>query len=96
MFNLSTCLLKFKPFHIKKEWEKAVIKSKFGGIVLDDDFTQGVASNLAYELMKKTKKNFEVMGLKNKSAGFSKDTDNLPPSYKDIISKCKEIIKKKK
>ena len=22
--------------------------------------------------------------------------DNLPPSYKDIISKCKEIIKKKK
>ncbi len=89
-------ILWIKPFHIKKEWEKAVIKSKFGGIVLDDDFTQGVASNLAYEFIKKTKKNFEVMGLKNKSAGFSKDTDNLPPSYKDIISKCKEIIKKKK
>ena len=89
-------ILWIKPFHIKKDWEKAVIKSKFGGIVLDDDFTQGVASNIAYELMKRTKKNFEVMGLKNKSAGFSKDTDNLPPSYKDIISKCKEIIKKKK
>ena len=63
--------------------------------MLDDDYTQGVASTLAYELMKKTKKNFEVMGLKDKSAGFSKATDNLPPNYKDIIAKCKEIISKK-
>ena len=86
-------ILWIKPFLIKKEWEQAVIKSKYGGIVLDDDFTQGVASSLAYELMKKTKKSFEVMGLKNKSAGFSKRTDNLPPNFKDIILKCKEIIK---
>ena len=45
-----------KPFTIKKEWEKAIISSKFGGIVLDDDYSQGVATNLAYEMMKKTKK----------------------------------------
>ena len=79
----------------KKEWEKAVIKSKFGGIVLDDDYIDGVASNLAYQLIKKTKKNFEVMGLKDRSAGFSKTTDNLPPSKEEIIKKCKEIIYKK-
>ena len=35
--------------------------------------------------MKKTKKNFDVMGLKDKSAGFSKSTDNLPPNSKEII-----------
>ena len=66
---------------------------KFGGIVLDDDYTQGVAGNLAYELMKNTGKKIEVMGLKNKSAGFSKKTDNLPPSSSEIIKKIKEIVK---
>ena len=88
-------ILWIKPFLIKKEWEKAVIKSKFGGIVLDDDYTDGVASNLAYQLIKRTKKNFEVMGLKDRSAGFSKTTDNLPPSNEEIVKKCKEIIYKK-
>ena len=88
-------ILWIKPFSIKKDWEQAVLKSKFGGIVLDDDYTDGVASNLAYQLIKKTKKNFEVMGLKNRSAGFSKTTDNLPPSCKEIIIKCKELSNKK-
>ena len=87
-------ILWIKPFSIKKDWEQAVIKSKFGGIVLDDDYTDGVASNLAFQLIKKTKKNFEVMGLKDRSAGFSKTTDNLPPSCKEIIIKCKELINK--
>ena len=87
-------ILWIKPFSIRKDWEQAVIKSKFGGIVLDDDYTDGVASNLAYQLIKKTKKNFEVMGLKDRSAGFSKTTDNLPPSCKEIILKCKEMINK--
>ena len=87
-------ILWIKPFLIKKDWEQAVLKSKFGGIVLDDDYTDGVASNLAFQLIKKTKKNFEVMGLKDRSAGFSKTTDNLPPSCKEIIIKCKELINK--
>ena len=89
-------ILWIKPFSIKKDWEQAVLKSKFGGIVLDDDYTDGVASSLAYQLIKKTKKNFEVMGLKDRSAGFSKTTDNLPPSCKEIIKKCKELINKNK
>jgi len=82
-----------KPFEIKKEWENAVKSSKFGGLVLDDDYPQGVATNLAYEMMKKTGKKIDVLGLKNKSAGFSKATDNLPPSYLEIVEKVEEIIK---
>lgn len=82
-----------KPFEIKKEWENAVKSSKFGGIVLDDDYPQGVAANLAYEMMKKTGKTIDVLGLKNKSAGFSKATDNLPPSYLEIVEKVEEIVK---
>ena len=62
--------------------------------MLDDDYTDGVASNLAFELIKKTQSNFEVMGLKDRSAGFSKTTDNLPPSCKEIIIKCKDLINK--
>ena len=62
--------------------------------MLDDDYVDGVASNLAYQLIKK-QKNFEVMGLKDRSAGFSKTTDNLPPSCKEIIKKCKKLIKQK-
>ena len=84
-----------KPFEFKKEWENAILKSKYGGIVLDDDYSDGVATNLAYEISKKTKKPVEVMGLKNKSAGFSKTTDNLPPNYLEITKKVLELVKSK-
>ncbi len=86
-------ILWIKPFVIKKEWENAVKTSKFGGIVLDDDYSQGVATNLAYDIMKKTGKKIDVMGLKNKSAGFSKETDNLPPNCLEIVERVKKIIK---
>ena len=87
-------VLWIKPFKINKDWEKAIINSKFGGIVLDDDYTDGVGSNLAYEIMKKTGKKIETMGLKDRSAGFSKTTDNLPPNCSEIVAKVKTIIKK--
>ena len=38
-------------------------------------------------------KKIDVLGLKNKSAGFSKATDNLPPSYLEIVEKVEEIVK---
>jgi len=87
-------VLWIKPFKINKDWEQAIIKSKFGGIVLDDDYTDGVGTNLAYEIMKKTGKKIETMGLKDRSAGFSKTTDNLPPNCTEIVEKVKTIIKK--
>ena len=87
-------VLWIKPFKIYKDWEKAIINSKFGGIVLDDDYTDGVGTNLAYEIMKKTGKKIETMGLKDRSAGFSKTTDNLPPNCSEIVAKVKTIIKK--
>lgn len=87
-------ILWIKPFEINKNYENALKTSKYGGIILDDDYPDGVASNLAYKISKKTNKNIEVMGLKDKSAGFSKNTDNLPPSYLEIIKRVKEIVKK--
>ena len=84
-------ILWIKPFIIKKEWEDSLKNSKYGGIILDDDYESGVASDMAYKLMKLTNKNVEIMGLKNRSAGTSKDTDNLPPSEEEIISRIIEI-----
>ena len=82
-----------KPFKFSNEWKNALKKSKFGGIVLDDDYTSGVASAIAYKIMKATGKNIETMGLDDKSAGFSKETDNLPPNFKKIINRVKKICK---
>ena len=87
-------ILWIKPFKIKKEWITCLNKSKFGGIILDDDYESGVASDMAYNLMKLTNKKVEVMGLdKNKSAGFSRKADNLPPNKDKIVKKIKQIMK---
>ena len=87
-------ILWIKPFEIKEEWLRTLKKAKYGGIILDDDYESGVASDMAYKLMKLSNKKVEVMGLKEKSAGFSKKTDNLPPNEKEIIKKIKQITKK--
>ncbi len=85
-------ILWIKPFEIKKEWLSTLKNSKYGGIILDDDYESGVSSDMAYKLMKLSNKSVEVMGLKNKSAGFSKQSDNLPPKKEEIIKKIKKII----
>ena len=90
-------ILWIKPFKIKKRWIEMLNTSKYGGIILDDDYTQGIAESLAFRLLEKTKKNVQLkaIGLKNRSAGFSKKTDNLPPNKDEIIMTIKKILKKK-
>jgi len=89
-------ILWIKPFKIKDKWISSLKKSKYGGVVLDDDYSKGVASDIAYRLMKMSGKKIEIMGLKDKSAGFSKETDNLPPNSKEIIKMISKITKRKK
>lgn len=85
-----------KPFKINPKWIVMLNNSRFGGIIIDDDYTQGIAESLAYKLLEKVKKNVKIkaVGLKNKSAGFSKKTDNLPPNKNELIKIIKDIIKK--
>ena len=45
-----------KPFIFKKEWSSALENSKFGGIVLDDDYEEGAASSIAHRMMIQTNK----------------------------------------
>ena len=82
-----------KPFVFKESWKNALENSKYGGIVLDDDYVHGVASFIAYEMMLASGKKVYAMGLENRTAGFHPEVDNLPPSAERIIKKFHTLIK---
>lgn len=89
-------ILWIKPLKLKKQSIENLKKSKFGGIILDDDYTDGVAKAIANDLNLKTSKPLHVMGLKNKTAGTGKGLDNLPPTRDEIISKIIKLVNKSK
>ena len=81
-----------KPFVLEESWKHCLNNSKFGGIVLDDDYEEGVASSIAHRIMLETNgKKVNTLCLENRTAGFHPDVDNLPPSKEDIIRKVKEM-----
>jgi hypothetical protein len=55
------------------------------GIVLDDDFDGGVASEIAQKLAEKTGASVWVKGLDDRVAGFGPGMDNLPPDAARIL-----------
>ncbi len=95
-FRISLCnILWIKPFKVKKKMINQLKKAKYGGLVIDDDYEDGIAKNIANDLSIISNKKIHTLGLKNKSAGFSKKGDNLPPDCKEIISKIEKILVKK-
>lgn len=56
------------------------------GLVIDDDYPDGIASSIAQKLMIDTESKVFTMGLEERSAGFAKHLDNLPPSKEKIIA----------
>ena len=88
-------LVNLKPFEIKQSWVKAIKKSKFGVLMTDNDYKDGILRVLAHKVYEKTNKNVSVIGLKDKSAGHHRKVDNLPPNKNDIVQMVKSIIKKK-
>ncbi|MDA7494519.1 hypothetical protein N8467_00475 [bacterium] len=84
-----------KPFVFFEEWAKALKNSRFGGIVLDDDYEEGTASSIAHRMMVKTSVKVETFCLKHRTAGFHPRVDNLPPTKEQIIQKILNIVEKK-
>ncbi len=80
-------ILWIKPLKISKASIKCIAKSKFGAILLDDDYVDGISNSLANKLSHMTDKKIFTLGLSDKSAGFHKKVDNLPPSSSQIIKK---------
>ena len=86
-------ILWLKPFEIKPSWQSSLETSKFGGLVLDDDYVDGVGSSIAHKLMLASNKPVRVLGLEEKTAGFHETVDNLPPSAEKIVEEVLRIIK---
>jgi pyruvate/2-oxoglutarate/acetoin dehydrogenase E1 component len=80
------------PLKIDDEQIENLKKSKHGGIVLDDDYPNGIAKQIAYELMLKSGKPVYVLCIDEKIAGFQPNNDNLPPSKEKIINFVKCIL----
>ena len=80
-----------KPFIIEDNWKIALDNSKYGGLVTDDDYVEGVASSIANELSLVSNKKIYTLGLEPRTAGFYKPVDNLPPTAEKIIEKLKQI-----
>ena len=89
-------LLWLKPFIVEQRMLSALNLSRFGGLVIDGDFENGVLKHVAYDLMRSSKAEIEVLGLEDRVAGFAPELDNLPPSPDRIVAKVIDIINKKR
>ena len=87
-------VLWLKPLKISSKDIQNLKNSKYGGLVLDDDYVSGVAKSIANDLNLKSNKKIIVMGLKDKTAGTGKNLDNLPPNEDEIIKFIKKICNK--
>lgn len=81
-----------KPFIFQDSWKTILKNSEYGGIVIDDDYETGVAKNIAHDIMLETNKKIHTLGLEDKTAGFDKSVDNLPPSAEKIVEKVLKIV----
>ena len=82
-----------KPFTPSSDALNDLAFAKYGGIVLDDDYPDGTAKALAFDLYHLTGVQMNVMGLDNRTAGFSAATDNLPPGKDEIKAMIRSIVK---
>ena len=81
-----------KPFAPSAEALADLRAAPYGGIVLDDDYTDGVAKALAFDLGVVTGRPMRVMGLTAEcTAGFAPRLDNLPPNKEEIKRYVREI-----
>ena len=85
-----------KPFTFHEDWKKALTNSKYGGIVLDDDYEEGAASSIAHRMMLSVNKRVETFCLNQRTAGFHPDVDNLPPTADEIVKRVLRIVREGK
>lgn len=63
------------------------------GVVVDSDFDRyGVSQALAHELMLETGARIETAGLERRSAGFSRESDNLPPDTNKLQQLFRDLV----
>lgn len=84
---------RIKPFTLTKKEIECLRNSKHI-IIIDDDYPDGLAKALAFDIMKMVEHNVQVhvLGLEERTAGFSKEADVLPPNTEQILEFCRKIL----
>lgn len=86
-------LINLKPFKLEKKWIEAIKSTKYGVLMTDNDYKDGILRTLAHKINESTQKNINVIGLEERTAGHHRKVDNLPPDDLAIKQKVLEIIK---
>jgi len=84
-------LLWLKPFTVSPLMLNALENSKYGGVVIDTDYENGVSKCIAHDISQHTNKKMRVLGLEERTAGFAPHLDNLPPSPENIVETVKKV-----
>jgi pyruvate/2-oxoglutarate/acetoin dehydrogenase E1 component len=84
-------ILWIKPFAPSNRSLNSLKNSKFGGLVLDDDYASGCQAHIANYLSIKSNKIVHTLGLEEKTAGFDAKVDVLPPTANEIFNFLIEI-----
>lgn len=81
-----------KPYTPSTSLVQSVRDSRFS-LVVDSDFEDcSIAKTMAYELMHRSGKPVHVLGLEERSSGFSSATDNATPSRVQVVARVLSII----
>jgi deoxyxylulose-5-phosphate synthase len=81
--NISN-LMWIKPLKVSDISINSLKNSKYGGLVLDDDYSSGCQSHIANQLSISSNKIVRCLGLDDKTAGFYNNVDVLPPTAQKI------------
>jgi deoxyxylulose-5-phosphate synthase len=79
-------LMWIKPLEISDDALNSLKNSKYGGLVLDDDYGSGCQSFIANQLSIFSNKIVRCLGLDDKTAGFYNGVDVLPPTAQKIAN----------
>ncbi|MDO8602204.1 MAG: hypothetical protein Q7R62_03760 [bacterium] len=83
-----------KPMVVDDRILAPLSSSKYGGVVIDGDFKDGVVKTIAYDILSKANKPVGILSLDERVAGFPPRLDNLPPSPEKICAYVRGVVKK--
>lgn len=82
---------RLRPFGISSQALVDLSKCKIG-IIVDDEYTNGIATAIASDLMIKTGAKVYTIGLEDRVVGFGPTMDNTAPSTERILGLIKAVI----
>src|SRR3989344_6946981 len=86
-------LVWLKPFVVDNRILEPLKNSSYGGVVLDSDYENGASKLIAYDIAQHTMRQVRAMGLEDRTSGFARHLDNLPPSTERIVNCVRKVVR---